>query len=104
MFISVRLFGAVTGNLFFERDQTDRIVITCGANDFDFDVCLEGGQTYETPVIAAGYTDGGFGNVTRNLHRYEKKKLSTRPKRTEFCPLSITRPEVCEMLQTKKLF
>ena len=59
----------------FERDQTDRIVITCGANDFDFDVCLEDGQTYETPVIAAGYTDGGFGNVTRNLHRYEKKEI-----------------------------
>ena len=71
----------------FERDQTDRIVITGGINDFDCDICLEGGKTYETPVLAAGYTNGGFGNVTRTLHRYEKEEIIHPSERERILPV-----------------
>ena len=45
--------------------------VSAGVNDFDFAWQLEAGQTFETPWLALGYTGGGFGQMTRNLHRYQ---------------------------------
>ncbi len=73
-------YGSVmwSGNwkLVFERDQLDRTIITGGVNDFDFGYCLEPGREYETPVFFAGYSaEGGFGEASRILHRYEIQEI-----------------------------
>jgi len=72
-------FGSIvwSGNwkLIFERDHASRTVVTGGINNFDFEYCLEPGQEYDTPMFFAGYTNGGFGNTTRNLHKYELSEI-----------------------------
>ena len=41
-----------------------------GFNDFDFEWFLDGGESLASPTFVAGYTEGGFGAASRNLHRY----------------------------------
>lgn len=72
-------FGSVvwSGNwkMVFERDPADRIFITGGINDFDFEWCLCANECLETPVFLSGYIEGGFGNTSRNLHDYERNVI-----------------------------
>lgn len=84
-------FGSLvwSGNwkLIFERDQTDRVVITGGENDFDFDVCIEKGCEHETCVFLAGCVQGGFGNVTRTMHKYEKSEIIHPTEKNRILPI-----------------
>lgn len=58
-----------------EQDQDLRTILTGGINNFDFAYCLEPGQSYETPIFIGGYTNKGFGEVTRQFHRYERAEI-----------------------------
>ncbi len=49
--------------------------IAAGLNDYDFSWWLEAGQSFETPWLTLGYTGGGFGQMSRNLHRYQLDHL-----------------------------
>jgi len=49
--------------------------VSGGIHDFDFAWRLEGGSVFTTPVFVAGYTDGGFGEASRNLHRYQRRHV-----------------------------
>jgi alpha-galactosidase len=59
--------------MIFERNKFRQVSVTGGVNDFDCTWCLSGGETWSAPVFAAGYTEGGFGQVSRNIHRYERE-------------------------------
>jgi alpha-galactosidase len=72
-------FGALgwSGNwkIVVEYDAWGVLRVSGGINDFDFAWHLEGGDTFETPSFVGGYTDGGFGQASRNLHRYARKLI-----------------------------
>ena len=72
-------FGALgwSGNwkIVVEHDAWGVLQVSGGINDFDFAWHLEGGETFETPSFVGGYTDGGFGRASRNLHRYARRHL-----------------------------
>jgi alpha-galactosidase len=72
-------FGALgwSGNwkIVVEHDAWGVLHVSGGINDFDFAWHLEGGETFETPSFVGGYTEGGFGQASRNLHRYARKHV-----------------------------
>jgi alpha-galactosidase len=80
-------FGALgwSGNwkIVVEQDAFGLLQVSGGINDFDFAWHLEGGETFKTPSFVGGYTEGGFGQASRNLHRYARKYVlpheGTRP-------------------------
>lgn len=67
-------FGALhwSGNwkMTIEVNRLDQTRITGGINDFDFSWSLKPGEVFQTPVFSGGYTDGGFGQASRMLHKY----------------------------------
>jgi alpha-galactosidase len=69
-------FGALgwSGNwkIVVEHDAWGILQVSGGINDFAFAWHLEGGETFETSSFVGGYTQGGFGQASRNLHRYTR--------------------------------
>ena len=84
-------FGALiwSGNwqFVFEMDSDGRTILTGGVSSFDFEYCLEPGQSYETPVFLGGYTDKGFGGASRKLHRYERAEIIHPTERERILPV-----------------
>lgn len=53
------------------RSHRKRTRVAAGINDWDFEWELKAGETFETPWLVFGYSAAGFGQVSRNLHRYQ---------------------------------
>jgi len=67
-------FGALawSGNWKFIAETTDfaSTRISLGLNDWDFAWRLTAGETFTTPSVTCGYTRNGFGEASRQFHRY----------------------------------
>lgn len=67
-------YGALawSGNwkITFQSKIAGRVNVVAGVNDFDFEWFLDAGETFTTPECVGGYTEQGFGQASRNLHRY----------------------------------
>ncbi len=72
-------FGALgwSGNWKFTIEQTSarQVRVTGGYNDFDFGYQLAPGESLETPPFYGGFTDHGFGESSRILHRFEREEI-----------------------------
>ena len=51
------------------------VKVTGGYNPFDFRYTLAAGESLETPKFYAGYTDGGQGEASRVLHRFQTDEI-----------------------------
>jgi alpha-galactosidase len=58
-----------------ERTPSDQYRVTGGFNPFDFGYRLSPGESLETPPFYAGFTDGGLGEASRILHRYQLAQI-----------------------------
>ncbi|MDR6554536.1 alpha-galactosidase [Paenibacillus qinlingensis] len=69
-------FGALgwSGNwkIVAEKTSFGHVRIVGGVNDFDSPLMLAPGEVYVSPVFVGGFTSGGFGQMSRHLHRYQK--------------------------------
>jgi alpha-galactosidase len=54
-----------------EQDAFQQVRITGGYNPFDFGYPLAPGQTLSTPVFYGGFTNLGYGEAARLLHRFQ---------------------------------
>ncbi|MFF4648352.1 alpha-galactosidase [Streptomyces sp. NPDC001380] len=61
------------------RSHTGDVAVTGGAGHEGPAVVLRAGGTWETPVFAGLYTDGGFGAASRAWHRYTAGHVLPRP-------------------------
>jgi alpha-galactosidase len=72
-------FGALgwSGNwrLSIEQTSHQQVRVTGGFNTFDFSYPLAPGEKLETPPFYAGFTEGGFGEMSRILHRFERANI-----------------------------
>lgn len=72
-------FGALgwSGNWRISVEETThlQVRVTGGYNTFDFAYPLAPGQSLSTPAFYAGYTDGGIGEASRILHRFERTEI-----------------------------
>jgi alpha-galactosidase len=61
------------------RTTERQVRVTGGYNTFDFSYPLKPGESLETPAFYAGCTDGGFGEASRIMHRFERAVILPRP-------------------------
>lgn len=61
-----------------EQDALARVRVTGGYNPFDFSYRLQPGAALETPVFYAGYTQGGLGEASRLMHRFQVEHILPR--------------------------
>jgi len=66
-----------SGNWKFSVEQTpnQQVRVIGGYNDFDFGYQLKPGEALETPPFYGGFTDQGFGETSRILHRFERAEI-----------------------------
>nr|WP_116233965.1 alpha-galactosidase [Paenibacillus sp. VMFN-D1] len=68
-------FGALawSGNWKITAEKTvfNHVRVTGGINDFDSEWVLGAGESFDAPWFVGGYTAGGFGGMSRNLHQYQ---------------------------------
>jgi alpha-galactosidase len=72
-------FGALawsgSWSIHIDQDVLNQVRVTGGYNPFDFSYRLEPGQSLDTPVFYAGYTDDGIGEASRLMHRFERDRI-----------------------------
>ncbi|MDO4574130.1 MAG: alpha-galactosidase [Planctomycetia bacterium] len=99
-------FGTLmwSGNWKFlvEKDAYGETKILGGLNDFDFEMEIPAGQSVRSPVFLGGFTKGGFGQMSRTIHRYQQREIFPENMRTREMPVvfntysSIRREQVTE--------
>jgi alpha-galactosidase len=69
-------FGALgwSGNwkIVLESTTFGHVRVVGGVNDFDGAFTLGPGESYTSPVFTGGFVSGGFGEMSRNLHHYQR--------------------------------
>ena len=73
--------------LHFERDQFGFTQVTGGINPFDFAKTLQAGETFTTPSAYIGYTQDGFGAMSRNAHDFERDVIMPEATRETLRPV-----------------
>jgi len=72
-------FGALafSGNwkIIIEKDHFGLIKVSAGVNDFDFCWHLKPHASFMTPGFFIGYSNAGFGEASRNLHKLQLNHL-----------------------------
>lgn len=56
----------------------DQLRVSMGVNDFDFSLYLSPGESFRTPKMVLTHSEGGFGAVSRSLHRFERNVVLPR--------------------------
>ena len=66
---------AWSGNykLQFQMDETDRLSVICGINDYASAYTLKKGATFSTPEMIWTFTSSGAGQASRNLHDWARR-------------------------------
>ena len=72
-------FGALgwSGNWRITVEQTAyaQVRVAGGFNSFDFAYPLAAGQSLDTPLFYGGFSQHGYGQASRILHKFEREKL-----------------------------
>ena len=75
-----------------EQTAMQQVRVTGGFNPFDFGYRLKPGEQLETPPFYGGFTNGGMGEASRMLHRFERQSHSARRREAPACAPSSTTP------------
>ncbi len=84
-----------------EQTAMQQVRVTGGFNPFDFGYRLKPGEQLETPPFYAGFTNGGMGEASRILHRFERQSIlpggeSARPRPVLYNSWEATEFDVSE--------
>ncbi|OPH60282.1 alpha-galactosidase [Paenibacillus ferrarius] len=55
-----------------EKTNFNHVRVVGGMNDFDCPILLQGGECITSPSFIGGYTSRGFGDMSRQLHSYQR--------------------------------
>jgi alpha-galactosidase len=58
-----------------EQTAMQQVRVTGGFNPFDFGYHLKPGENLETPPFYGGFTNGGLGEASRILHKFERQSI-----------------------------
>ena len=72
-----------------EQDGYGDTSVCGGIHDFDFAWELQPGEMFRTPLFTFGFVRGGFGEMTRELHRHYRAHLETPELRGTCQPLIV---------------
>lgn len=72
-------FGALAWSgswrISIDKDPLGTVRVVGGFNPYDFAYRLGPGESLDTPVFYAGYSDAGMGGASRLLHRFERDHI-----------------------------
>ena len=70
----------------FEKTAFGAVSVLGGRNDFEGETALLPGSSLETPLLLCGYTQHGFGGMSRQLHSVERSHFAVtqKPRRVLF--------------------
>jgi alpha-galactosidase len=98
-------FGALgwSGNwrITVEQTHTRQVRVTGGYNPFDFEYVLRPGESLSTPPFYGGYTDGGFGQASRLLHRFQRTEVAPHGAQARLRPVWYNSWQVYETAVTE---
>lgn len=84
-------FGALawSGNwrLAVEQTSNQLVRVVGGYNPFDFGYQLKPGESLETPPFYGGFTDQGFGEASRLMHRFQRDAILPRRSASRLRPI-----------------
>ena len=69
------LLWSGTHRVVIERTPTGMVNALLGINPFDCKITLHPGEAYTLPTLMCGYTDEGFGGMSRDIHAYERRHV-----------------------------
>lgn len=55
----------------FEQQHDNQLVVSAGVNDFDCEITLKDGESFETPLFTIGFSDGGYQKMSEMLYDYQ---------------------------------
>lgn len=55
----------------FEQPYTNQVCVTAGVNDFDCQIVLKQGQSFETPLFTIGYSSDGYEKMSETLYDFQ---------------------------------
>jgi len=84
-----------------EQDAFKQLRITGGYNPFDFGYTLAPGESLKTPVFYGGYTDRGYGEAARILHRFQLAEIVPQAPHPRTRPLLYNSWEATEFAVTE---
>jgi alpha-galactosidase len=58
-----------------QSDYHERVRVTGGIHDFDFEWPLNPGEEFASPIFSGVFTENGFGGASRQLHKYQRQHL-----------------------------
>lgn len=61
-----------------EKNQANSVKVAMGINDFDTVIPLESGESFTTPDLFIGYTDGGYNKMSERLYDLQYDYLCPR--------------------------
>ncbi len=70
-----------------EKTPFGYVSVTAGINNFDCEITMRPGESFETPVLAFGCSERGFGGMSRTLHAYERLHVMTEVERERQLPV-----------------
>ncbi|MGN1160842.1 MAG: alpha-galactosidase [Candidatus Fimenecus sp.] len=78
-----------------ERDLFGKTRIILGMNDFDFRFQLNAGETFDTPKVFCGYTQG-FGEMSRQMHKFAVENILPKSHNDKLLPILYNSWEATE--------
>ena len=70
-----------------EKTVFGNVQITTGLNNYDFELTVHDGDSFETPKFIIGFTEGGFGQASRNIHAYSRNHLMAKVETKRIMPV-----------------
>ena len=85
-----------------DRNPMGDVRVVGGFNPFDFAYRLKPGETLETPVFYAGYSDQGMGGASRLMHHFERTKILPQISAPKLRPILYNSWEATEFAVNEK--
>lgn len=76
-----------THKLVIEKGVCGDISVSAGINSFDCRIGLKSGEEFTTPPFVFGFTEGGFGKMSRDIHSFERRHIMSETEAKRIMPV-----------------
>lgn len=71
----------------FEQPYTGQVCVTAGVNDYDCEIVLDSGESFESPLFTIGYSDAGYEKMSETLYDFQFDFLAPQSKVHNIFPI-----------------
>lgn len=81
------LIWSGTHRIIVERGVCGDVSVAAGINPFDCHISLKPGESFTTPPLAVGFTESGFGKMSRAIHAFERRHIMSEVEAKRIMPV-----------------